>query len=183
MATDRRSPDEFHWINNARTRTSDMLLKLYQLSAPDKPIPDKPIPDKPALENDAFPKLVDAAICLWRSAFLVDKERSRPEGMKQAPNVLYHLVAHNRIGYEQERANMWWFFGFYINTAEERIETACDRMFPEDREAAIKACPKVEAVLRRPKTPSDDVPKPQDRWDRTMDAGTQLTEFLMKQLG
>ena len=69
--------------------------------------------------------LVGAGFALWRAIPLFEMPTRDPgQASHDADKVLYELVAHNRITYEQEQNARAWFAGYYLNDARWRIELA-----------------------------------------------------------
>ena len=176
MRKDSRKAKDFLWINQARAQSANLNRILFTLAERKQALLRK---------HDAYPKLVDAALCLWRSAFLVYEERTWKKGMRQAEEVLYQLVAHNRAGYEQEKTNPHWFFGFYMNTAEECVETAFTRLssaLKGKHATKLRSHKSVSAIMKRRENDSRSVPDPKPRWKMAMDATTCLLDCLMDEL-
>jgi hypothetical protein len=102
--------------------------------------------------------------------------------MSQTEQILHELVAHNRIGYEQEKIFPHWFAGFYVNTAEGRVRSAYDRMFstPGEKVQGLDKHLGVRDVVERQNRPGNESLK--KRWNVAYEATEQLLEELRDHL-
>lgn len=65
--------------------------------------------------------LVGAVFSLWRAAFLADKTGIRAESYKAAISFLETMIAHNAIGYSQDRTEKEWTFNYYVNNVRDTL--------------------------------------------------------------
>jgi len=77
--------------------------------------------------------LVGIAFVLWRALPLMPLGSARPSrSADHATQLLYEVIAHNRVTYAEEFKCRDWLVGFYLNLAEERVAGVADILHVND---------------------------------------------------
>jgi len=66
--------------------------------------------------------LIGMGFSLWRAAFLADiSDDASEDALKDAAQLANKLLTDNTISFQQDRATRSWMFGYYLNSARDRM--------------------------------------------------------------
>jgi hypothetical protein len=120
------APDpDFDWLLKARSEIQQTLLDLRKFGTTHR---DALIPQGDTVSGALFALLVGTAFSLWRAAFLSDIERSWPELIDKANDLLKTLLITNAVPFSTDRDVRNWMMGYYLNNARFRIADACEKL-------------------------------------------------------
>lgn len=118
---------EYRALVVQRYKVSRRLLELHELASK----ADDWAKTGKGQEAYAWNRLVGAGFALWRAIPLMlesgpvalELERNPALQVDDGRKLLRELIRHNRVAYEQERSTSYWMAGFYLNDAEDRIDS------------------------------------------------------------
>jgi len=155
---------DFKWLIDARRNIQLDLLDLHTMAEM-----------HPALLHGqhlaVFSTLVSAAFSLWRAAFLSDIERERRDVFDAATRLLNELLTTNAIPFSTDRKLQNWMFGYYVQSAVERLASAKEMLGSVNADFT-----QLDRVRRHGLFDIDD--SPQELWSGLRDALAALVGAL-----
>jgi hypothetical protein len=122
-SSDKSGPDERLEIAlRARSDIQDTLFEMYKFLKAEPPI----LKDK--LHQQAFQLLVGAAFSLWRAIFLAEADRDWSSLSRSMECFLHRVITDNTITYQDDKRNNAWTVGYYLGSAQLRIEKAWETL-------------------------------------------------------
>jgi len=99
-----------------------VLFELYKF------IRDKSPNLEETPHQQAFELIVGAAFSLWRAIFLIEADRSWPSMSSRLEGFLHKVVTDNAITFQDDKANSAWTVGYYLGSANMRLEKAHEKL-------------------------------------------------------
>ena len=110
------------FIINARSDIQHTLFALCRFLRDSPEILNHP------LHQQAFQLLVGAAFSLWRAIFLTEADRDWKSITSSVLQFLDKVVTDNAITYHDDKTNRAWTVGYYLTSAELRVQEARNRL-------------------------------------------------------
>ena len=120
--SDDTTPGHLTWLIDKRSDNQKASLDLYKIITKHR--------DKIRGDDDLetiTETLVAYAFSLWRAVFLADVAEISDNVIEDATDFLTKLLAHNAIGYQQDRGARHWAFVYYVNNADFRMKWLVDK--------------------------------------------------------
>lgn len=164
---------DYTWLVESRSKVQHLLLELYRFLKD-----NRSTLEQRGFERSVFGLLVGAAFSLWRAAFLANAERSWPDILKKAEDLLQIVVEDNAISYLQEKKTEDWMVGYYLNNARyrlARVRSKFAEVIDASQMAQIAEFSEFDGVQ---KPGGIDETDPKDAWSKTYNALHRAVEFL-----
>ena len=167
--------EHFEWLVKARGENQSQLLCLYRFSETSE---NKKVLQEDSKKQDLFALLVGAAFSLWRAAFLSDTNRTWPNTLDAATQLLKSLLEDNAVTYPTDRKTREWMGGYYLNSAVFRLLEA--RTIIHKIEPSMVNKPALAALDKLGTSGIDINSSATEAWDILSQALKLMVEWLGK---
>jgi len=153
---------DLQWLVDSRSKIQVFLLRIYERIKA----------DSRGLQSIELQLLLGAGFSLWRSVFLVERDRQLKGINTTAIKFLDLLIKDNAIGYPQDRETRKWTAGYYVNNAYFRLHLAYCRL-----KFTTQLSKTVDTFLAEQETTATatDVMTP---WDNALEAALEILKKL-----